>query len=135
MGYPTKITDACDIVSAYYAIKYPSKNSFGATYLESHIFDEEKSVRWNREEVQRRNTEVLEKFRAARDEYDRQIKGFWADVDAYIANEFNISFEAANVFRQTMWNSDSIGYEIEEFQTFLEDFYMCYQVLEEAKKK
>ena len=133
MGYPTKITDACDIVSAYYAIKYPSKNSFGLTYLESHIFDEEKSVRWNREEVQRRNTEVVEKFKAAREEYDRQMKEFWSDVDAYIANEFGISLESANILRQTMWSCDSISYEVESFQSFLEDFWSCYQVIKEVK--
>lgn len=134
MRYPTKITDACDITSAYYQIKYPSRNSFGETYHEGHIFDEDKSVKWNREEVQRRNESVQEQFRAARDKYDNQIKEFWSDVIKYIANEFNISLETAEELKDTIWHSDSVSYEIEEFQTFIEDFYTCYQVVKEGKK-
>ncbi len=135
MGYPTKITDACDIVNAYYAIKFPSRRSFGEIYVDSHIFDEEKSVKWNREEVQRKNAEVTAKYKAAVDICNKQMEEFWSDVDKYIANEFNITLEAAKGLRVTMWNSDSVNQEIEDFQTFLEDFWSCYQVIKEVKEK
>ena len=67
MGYPTKITDACEIVGAYDSIKFPTKKSFGPTYEDKHIFDMDQSVRWNLEEVQRRNAEVTAKYKAAVD--------------------------------------------------------------------
>lgn len=123
--YPTPITDFCEISKAYYAIQYPNKKQFGETYLESHIFDEEKSVRWNREEAQRRNMDVATKLRAAREEYDRQIEEFWKNVDKYIANEFGISLEGANAIRESAWTGNTVAYEIETFETFLEDMFDC----------
>lgn len=134
MGYPTKITDACDIVNAYYVIKFPSRRSFGEIYTDNHIFDEEKSVKWNREEVQRRNAEVTAKYKAAVDICNKQMEEFWSDVDKYIANEFNIKLETAKGLRVTIWNNDSVNQEIEDFQTFLEDFWSCYQVIKEANE-
>ena len=134
MNYPTTITDPIEITSAYHKIKYPSRRSFGEIYVDSHIFDEDKSVKWNREEVQRRNELVMEQFRAAREDYDKQLETFWSDVDKYIANEFNITLEVAKGLRVTIWSSDSVDQEIEDFQTFLEDFWSCYQVLKEANK-
>ena len=135
MGYPTKITDTCEIVSAYGRIKFPIKKTFGQTYLDNHIFDEEQSVRWNREEVQRRNAEVADKYKAAVEICNRQMEEFWADVDAYLANEFKLTLEAARRFRMAAWQCDTVECDICSFQTFLEDFYICYMQIWEDNKQ
>ena len=98
------------------------------------MFDENQSVKWNREEVQRRNTEVMEKFRAARDKYNKQLEEFWIDVDKYLANEFKLSLEAAHEFRLVAWQCATVECDICSFQTFLEDFYTCYTQIWEDKK-
>lgn len=134
MGYPTKIIDACDIVDTYDSIKFPAKKSFGYTYHDGHIFDEEQSVRWNREEVQRRNAEVTAKHKEALEIYNKQIEEFWADVDAYLANEFKLTLEGAAELRKTAWNCDTVECNIYSFQSFIEDFYICYMRIWEDKK-
>lgn len=133
MGFSTTITDFSDIVQEYYKIKYPSKKDYGETYQANHIFDEEKSVKWNREEVERRNQEWTERFHAAREEYSRQLEEFWSNVDKYIANEFQFSIEIARNLRQCAWASESVCGEIESLQTFLEDFYDCFEIIKEMR--
>ncbi|MBO5424101.1 MAG: hypothetical protein J6A25_01150 [Lachnospiraceae bacterium] len=134
MGYPTKITDFSDIVSIYDSIEFPSRKAFGQTYPDNHVFDENQSVKWNREEVQRRNAEAMEKYKNARDEYNRQLQEFWIDMDKYLANEFKLSLEAAHEFRLAAWQCNTVECEICSFQTFLEDFYTCYMQIWEDKK-
>lgn len=135
MGYPTKITDACEIVTAYDSIKFPNKRSFGQTYLENHIFDEEKSVRWNREEAQRRNAEVLAKYKEAVDICNKQMEEFWSDVDAYLANEFKLTLKGATELRKTAWNCDTVECDICCFQTFIEDLFYCHCRIMEGLQK
>ena len=135
MGYPTKITDACEIVDAYDCIKFPTKKSFGQTYADNHIFDEEQSVRWNREEVQRRNTEVTAKYKAAVDLCNKQMEEFWSDVDAYLANEFKLTLEGAHALRKTAWNCATVECDICCFQTFIEDLFYCYCRIMEGSQK
>lgn len=135
MGYPTKITDACEIVGAYESIKFPTKKSFGQTYDYNHIFDEEQSVRWNREEVQRRNAEVTAKYKAAVDICNKQMEEFWADVDAYLANEFKLTLEGATELRKTAWNCDTVECDICCFQTFIEDLFYCHCRIMEGLQK
>jgi hypothetical protein len=135
MGYPTKITDACEIVDAYDRIKFPTKKSFGQTYADNHIFDEEQSVRWNREEVQRRNAEVTAKYKAAVDICNKQMEEFWSDVDAYLANEFRLTLEGAHALRITAWNCDVVECDICCFQTFIEDLFNCHCRIMEGLQK
>lgn len=134
MGYPTKITDFSDLVSMYDDIKTPSRHAFGQTYHDNHVFDENQSVKWNREEVKRRNAEAVENYKNALADYDRQLKEFWIDVDKYLANEFKLSLEAAHEFRLVAWKCDTVECDICCFQTFLEDFHTCYMQIWEDKK-
>lgn len=135
MGYSTKITDVCEIVNAYDSIKFPAKKSFGQTYHDGHIFDEEQSVRWNREEVQRRNAEVTAKHQKALEIYNKQMEEFWADVDAYLANEFKLTLEGATELRKTAWNCDTVECDICCFQTFIEDLFYCHCRIMEGLQK
>lgn len=55
------------------------------TYPLDHVFDIDKSVRWNRDEVERQNKLAEEARKAKRDKADRLMKQLRSDVTEYIS--------------------------------------------------
>lgn len=72
--------------------EYQSKEAYPERrgYREDHVFDENKSVKWNKEEVVRQN----EKIKAQMDAYNKSKseaqQEFKNDVESYILNNHNI---------------------------------------------
>lgn len=59
------------------------------------IIDEDKTVKWNREEVQRRNEESKLKIQNLRKEENRRFKLLQNDVTQYIVETYNFSLKKA----------------------------------------
>lgn len=65
----------------YFKIKQPN------LYEEGHVFDENKSVKWNKEEVIRKNEQLKKEFNNA----EMKREDFQYDVVKYILNDYKIN--------------------------------------------
>lgn len=80
------------------------------------VIDENKSVKWNREEIERLKTEHTEACKAWRKEnFEKEIV-LRQDVQAYIAATFEFNTQQANLIECLVWDnyhsslSDYFGY-------------------------
>lgn len=64
-------------------------------YPDDYVFDEEKSVRWNREEADRKNKEYRAEIFAKRNKKQAAWEDFIDSVLAYIKQKFNVEEELA----------------------------------------
>ena len=85
-----------------------------------HIFDEDKSVRWNREEAIRINNAYDEKRRVLRAERDAAISLVTERIKKYISINVGCSFQRASL----IWNFvyDQYHSNVDELFDKLEDF-------------
>lgn len=90
-----------------YDAPLPKADKYSLTY----IFDENKSVRWNREEAVRRNKEYTEKMAEYRHSCAEKSKEFSADITAFVAAETGLTKEkAAKVAAKAYADKHSDGY-------------------------
>ena len=80
-------------------------------YREDHIFDEEKSVRWNREEVARQNQAQVDLQKQARTMREESNNYFFTELYRYICQEaiYDYTFteaEAEQIWRATCKHHD-----------------------------
>lgn len=80
-------------------------------YREDHIFDEEKSVRWNREEVARQNQAQVDLQKQARAMREESNNYFFTELYRYICQEavYDYTFtesEAEQIWRATCKHHD-----------------------------
>lgn len=64
-------------------------------YRDNHVFDENKSVKWNREEVVRRNEEYRREVEAHREDKQKAYHDFVEAGIEYIMREFAVGDELA----------------------------------------
>lgn len=85
-----------------------------------HVFDEYKSVRWNREEAIRVNNEYDAECKILRAEQDAEISYVTDRIKKYIANNVGCSFQRAEL----IWNFVYNYYHSNIIELFnkLEDF-------------
>ena len=102
------------------------ENEFHAQgpYVTTHIFDEEKSVRWNREEVERRNKERADAQRRCREHISKSLRNLDEAVAQFIVSQqcrgSKITIEVARqivLFCQHHWEDDwwNYIYSVENF--------------------
>ena len=80
-------------------------------YREDHVFDEDKSVRWNREEVERQNQAQFELQKQARALREESNNHFLTELYRYICQEsvYDFTFtaaEAEQIWRATVKHHD-----------------------------
>lgn len=105
-------------------VKYPS-----GKFSENHIFDEDKSVRWNREEVERQNNNRLAQIKAYRESEAQGEKDFRDDVIQYLLENYRINKNqkiAERIFSKAYDDGHSGGYgevltHAEEIADLIED--------------
>lgn len=90
----------------------PDRNKFHRYSDPNAIIDEDKTVRWNREEVQRRNDE----YRAERDRlyslYCEANENCVKSAKRYIMDELGIDYDKASVVWNRLYDDDhAYGYQ------------------------
>lgn len=115
--------------------KKPDPKKF-KSYSATHIFDEDKSVKWNIQEAARRSEEFYKEYERLRNAYNgtiEKIEGYIIEtISDYICNVINLipdadkAYEKANIiYRKAYETSHSYGYKevlctVEELVDFLE---------------
>jgi hypothetical protein len=103
-------------------------------YREEHIFDEDQSVRWNREEVARRNAEMkdlVSKVQAAKEE---SYECLYTEIYRYIMEEsvYDVSFteaEARVIWQHVNKHHDANPWDwIDEMAETMRDFIAAHEV-------
>lgn len=72
-------------------------------YREDHIFDEEQSVRWNREEVERQNQAQIELHKKALALRAESTTYFLAELYRYICSESVYDFTFTKAEAEVIW--------------------------------
>lgn len=118
-------------------------------YLQKHhmlpadtVLDEEKSVRWNREEVLRRNNECREMVSSFAEKFGQCEQEIRKEIITYIQSEYALSETMANVVYSAAYeDGHSAGYEevisfIADYANFAERIIHAYQQsLQEGAQK
>lgn len=105
--------------------EYPRKNE---TMKEGYITDEDKSVKWNREQVQNNITEYHNKIDAYHQEGNRVYALFEQDVINYIKKVYNFKEEAIKFLLGEAWEEghsvglDSVIVKLEDLIELVIDF-------------
>lgn len=100
----------------------------------NHIFDEEKSVRWNKEEVIRRNLKIEEDIKKASDDYSKAENEFF---DMVMENAMlNYGFTrpmVEKVWGKAYEDSHSSGYRsvVVSFENYLDFIHEMFLMAEE----
>ncbi len=97
-------------------------------YREGEIIDEEMSVRWNREEAERRNENYVAKKQALIAKRNQRIDKITDEIVKYIASEVPCSEKKARF----IWNEaydDGHAYGINEIETYVERYIAFAQEL------
>ena len=96
---------------------------------EGHIFDEEKSVRWNREEVARINNEYKAEEDRLKEIKRQEIDEAEHKIHKYIVQRTNLSLAQASLVWDYVYKKfDAYGYTFEE----LDDMIEFYNELQET---
>ena len=99
MGYENvTMENLYDKVHEYENFNY--RPSCYCKYKIGTIFDEEKSVKWNREEVERRNIEIEKEAELLKNQKDLLYTEFISMVKSYITTEIGIGTKNA----EKIWN-------------------------------
>ena len=92
-----------------------------------HIFDEDRSVRWNREEAIRVNNEYDAKYKILRAERDVAISLVTDRIKKYISINVGCSLQRASliwnfVYDQYHSNTDELFDKLEDFEELFENY-------------
>lgn len=87
-------------------LSYPTRDS---SYSHRHIFDEEKSVRWNREMVEQKKLEYKTLISNFRDDVRNLEKLFELDVTEFLKDEFNFNESVARKVYKEAWSGGHSG--------------------------
>ena len=119
----------------------PDREKF-TKYKEDYVFDEDKSVRWNREEVERRNKEYEEEqnrlIKEHQDEWNNmentvicliteELRSILPGAKAELIHPDNLKKKADLIFSKAWERSHAYGMhevlvEVEELVDFIDDF-------------
>lgn len=105
------------------SVPYPS----GECYPEDHLFDEEKSVRWNRERAAEENNKRQQKLADYRASVRAGEDAFRSDVLSFIESKYDLNkSQARAVFSLAYEQGHSAGFEevltcVQSFGSFASD--------------
>ena len=102
---------------------------------EGTIIDEEKSVRWTREEVERINVEKQEHFMKMKQLKNERYEKFKADIFAAAKDEYNINKAQAQKIFSYVWERGEHDYMCTELVRDIERFCDFFAELVEAKEE
>lgn len=90
------------------------KIAYKNLYPEGYVFDEEKSVKWNREEKERKNQEALDNVEKLKIECDNCLQKYYLELNNFLLNDpeygnGQLTLDELNAINHFMsdWNSDT----------------------------
>lgn len=89
-------------------------------YGKDHIFDEDKSVKWNREEVEKRNAVYEDKRLELQDKRLTCFDIFYQSIIIYVQEELGISQKKAKKIVEYCWQ-EKHSFGINDFLTMVEE--------------
>ena len=117
-----------EVIKAFHgAISLPRKSS-KKPYASNHIFDEDKSVKWNREEVERQNAAIAQESQELQDAYYDAVRNAEAGIIRYLTKEYrNISEDKIKKLYQLAYhevynNNYRMDYTLDYCEGILEIF-------------
>ena len=102
-----------------------------------HVFDEDKSVKWNREEVERRNQAIRDEWKAAQEAKSESYQHLHEEIYRYIMEEsvYSMQFtrkEAEVIWQQTNRHHDQEPWDwIDEMAETMRDFIIAREARDE----
>ena len=101
--------------------------------LSNHVIDADKSVKWNREEVERLNEETKAKLREAQEECRNTYNNILDEIFTYYKEEYP---EILKTFRQFkyIWDKSKYDCSCYGYHSVMEDFESRLEDFEEFKK-
>ena len=102
-----------------------------------HVFDEEKSVKWNREEVERRNQAIHDEWKAAMEAKGESYQYLYEAIYKYIMDEavFGRRFtynEAMAIWQQTHNHHDQNPWDwVDEMADTMHEFIIARECKDE----
>ena len=111
------IEELYDMAKEYY--KFSCKPKF-CKYKDSTVFDEDKSVKWNREEVERLNKLHDDEVKSLNTQKNKLLVNFIRNVKTYIVQETNVTEVQANKIYEYLCN-EYHDYGFEECLNHLDD--------------
>lgn len=100
-------------------------------YKEGTVIDEEQSVRWNREEVERRNAEYAAEVSRLRKEIGIAAREADSTAKSYIMQETSMNHKQATIYFDYIYNN--YHHSIETMIDKLDELVDLYRELKEAK--
>lgn len=103
-------------------LPYPKR-----TFSKNDVIDENKSVKWNREELERLEQEFKSQQTAYREENNRLANEFYCDCKSYIINNCGVDeYSATKIYNLAYTNGHSCGYlsvlgEVDELVDLIAD--------------
>ena len=100
-------------------------------FAETHVFDEDKSVKWNREEVERRNQAIHDEWKAAQEAKGESYQNLYEAIYKYIMDEavFGRHFtynEAKAIWQQTYNHHDQNPWDwVDEMADTMHEFIIA----------
>ncbi len=127
-----------NIVHKYLDGKYdpPEKIGFRAEQLDpTTVIDEDKSVKWNREEVARVNTEKKAKYEAMKTLKESLFQQYKQDLYAAAKDECNIHYAQAEAIYIYVMDHTEYDYMSVEFTIDYEKFCKFFARLRDMKEE
>lgn len=110
----------------------PDKGRF-AKYLENHVFDEDRSVKWNREEFIRRNTEYNNEITRLRKERSAAENEGHNLAKKYITDRTSMNDKQASIYWSYIWYEHYSSFD-DLFQ-YLDEMVDLYNEIDKAGKE
>lgn len=110
----------------YYEVKRPSIRK----YDYGHVFDENESVKWNRDRLIKHNETVDREMKEYFDSCYAKEKELEKDVCNYISSEYEVSYKQAELIQAYVWEEyhscmSNYFYYIDEIAEFVKNVIEC----------
>ena len=116
------------VIEGFHAALSLPRSSNKKPYASNHIFDEDQSVKWNREEVERQNATIEQEDRELHEAYYKATADAQAQIIKYLVKEYsNISEDKIEkiyqlAYRDVFDNNYRMDYTLDYCEEILEIF-------------
>lgn len=111
----------------------PDENKFGKRLPTGYVIDEEKSVRWNREEVERHNEAITNEKERLLSEYNAEIARITAEFIKWIEATYNLNEKEAKIIYSRAYDEHHAYWD--DIYDAVDEYCEIYSKLRNARKE